>query len=52
MIAKTEWFEPICEVHVGDARGLLSAFEWVHELNLGPVDSAFERVHELKFVHV
>ncbi|GAU18498.1 hypothetical protein TSUD_366810 [Trifolium subterraneum] len=36
--AKTEWFEPKCEVHVGEALGFLSALRWVHELNLGPVD--------------
>jgi len=36
--AKTEWFSPICEVHVGQVLGLLSALEWVHVLNLGPVD--------------
>ena len=36
--AKTEWFSPKCDVHVGEALGLLSALKWVHELNLGPVD--------------
>jgi hypothetical protein len=36
--AKTEWVEPRCEVHVGEALGLLLALWWVHELNLGPVD--------------
>ncbi|PNX77982.1 cytochrome p450, partial [Trifolium pratense] len=36
--AKTEWVEPKCEVHVGEALGFLSALRWVHELNLGPVD--------------
>jgi len=27
VLAKTEWFTPICEVHVGEALGLLSAME-------------------------
>ncbi|AES79744.1 transmembrane protein, putative [Medicago truncatula] len=34
----TEWFTPVCEVHVGEALGLLSALEWVHQLHLGPID--------------
>jgi ribonuclease HI len=38
VLAKTEWFNPICEVHIGEALGLLSALNWVHELQLGPVD--------------
>ncbi|KEH22549.1 hypothetical protein MTR_7g053400 [Medicago truncatula] len=38
VLAKTEWFSPLCEVHIGEALGLLSALEWVHELNLGPMD--------------
>ena len=38
VLAKTEWFSPICEVHIEEALGLLSAIEWVHELNLGPMD--------------
>lgn len=37
-IAKTEWFTAVCEVHVGEALGLLSALEWVHQLHLGPID--------------
>ncbi|GAU47653.1 hypothetical protein TSUD_27780 [Trifolium subterraneum] len=36
--AKTECFSPRCEVHVGEAIGLLNALNWVHELHLGPVD--------------
>jgi len=36
--AKTEWFEPKCDVHIGEALGLLSARHWVHELQLGPID--------------
>ncbi|XP_024626712.1 uncharacterized protein [Medicago truncatula] len=38
VLAKTEWFSPICEVHIRKALGLLSALEWVHELNLGPMN--------------
>jgi hypothetical protein len=36
--AKTECFSPRCEVHVGEVIGLLRALNWVHELNLGPVN--------------
>ena len=38
VLAKTDWISPLCEVHIGEALGLLSALEWVHELNLGPID--------------
>jgi hypothetical protein len=38
VLAKTEWISPLCDVHVGEALGLLSALEWVHELQLGPID--------------
>jgi hypothetical protein len=38
VLARTERFSPMCEVHVGEALGLLSALEWVHLLNLGHVD--------------
>ena len=38
ILAKQEYFSPICEVHIGEALGLLYALDWVHELNLGPVD--------------
>jgi hypothetical protein len=34
VIAKMKWFLPICDVHVGEALGLLSALNWVHEFNL------------------
>ncbi|PNY03722.1 cytochrome p450 [Trifolium pratense] len=36
ILAKTEWFSPKSEVHIGEALGLLAAL-WVHELTLGPV---------------
>lgn len=38
VLVKTEWFSPICEVHIGEALGLLSALKWVHKFNLGPMD--------------
>jgi hypothetical protein len=38
ILAKTEWFSPKSDVHVGEALGLLVALNWVHELNLGPVE--------------
>jgi len=30
VLAKTDWFSPICEVHIREAIGLISALEWVH----------------------
>jgi len=30
------------EYHIGEALGLLSALEWVHELSLGPIDFEFD----------
>jgi hypothetical protein len=33
-----------CEVHIGDALGLLSAFTWLHELNLELVN--FELIRQ------
>jgi len=38
VLTKQECFSPLCEVHIGEALGLLSALDWVHNLNLGPVD--------------
>jgi len=38
VLAKTECFSPMFEVHVGEALRLLSALEWVHLLNLGCVE--------------
>jgi hypothetical protein len=38
VLAKTEWFTPVSEVHVGKPFGLLSDLEWVHELHLRPID--------------
>ena len=38
VLTKQECFSPICEVHIGEALELLSALDWVHNLNLGPVD--------------
>jgi len=38
VLAKTERFTLVCEVHVGEALGFLSALEWVHQLHLGPID--------------
>jgi len=38
VLAKTDWFSSICDVHIGEALGLLSALKWVHELHLGPID--------------
>lgn len=32
------WFEPICDVHIGEALRLLTALKWVHELSLEPID--------------
>ncbi|KEH25177.1 LRR amino-terminal domain protein [Medicago truncatula] len=42
VLAKTEWFTPVCKVHVGKALGLLSAMERVHQLHLGPIDFEFD----------
>ncbi|KEH17434.1 hypothetical protein MTR_0015s0120 [Medicago truncatula] len=38
VLAKTEWISPLCDVHVGETLGLLSALEWVHKLQLRPID--------------
>jgi len=38
VLAKTEWISPLCDVHVGEALGLLSALEWVHLLQLEPIN--------------
>jgi len=38
VLAKTEWFEPKCDVHIGEALGLLSALHWVLDFHLGHVD--------------
>jgi len=38
VIARTECLIPKCDVHIGEALGLLTAFQWVHELQLGPIE--------------
>jgi ribonuclease HI len=38
VLAKDDYNTPICDVRVGETLGLLSALDWVHNLNLGPVD--------------
>jgi hypothetical protein len=38
VLAKTEWFDPKCDVHIGEALGLLLALHCAHELQLGPID--------------
>lgn len=38
VLARTDCFSPMCDVHVGEALGLLSAMDWVHLLQLGTVD--------------
>lgn len=42
ILAKTKWFSPVCEVHVGEALGSLCALEWIHDLNLRLVDSELD----------
>ena len=37
-MARTNCFSPTCDVHVGEALGLLFAMDWVHLLQLGTVD--------------
>jgi len=37
-LRRMECFEHKHEVHIGEALGLLSALQWVHELRLGPID--------------
>jgi hypothetical protein len=38
ILSKTKWFSPKSDVHTREALGLLFALNWVHGLNLGPVD--------------
>ncbi|XP_039687037.1 uncharacterized protein [Medicago truncatula] len=38
VLAKTDYFSPTCNVHIGEALGLLSAMDWVHLLQPGTVD--------------
>ncbi|XP_045795091.1 uncharacterized protein LOC123889684 [Trifolium pratense] len=38
VLAKYEQFTLLCDVKIGEALGLLSARNWVHDLNLGPVE--------------
>jgi len=38
------WITLVCEVHVGEALGLLSALEWVHQLYLGPTDFEIDTI--------
>ncbi|PNX93080.1 cytochrome p450 [Trifolium pratense] len=38
VLAKTEWFSPVCDEEMGEAQGLLHAFKWVRDLQLEDVD--------------
>jgi len=38
VLAKLEWFEPKCDMYIGEALSLLSTLHWIHELHLGPID--------------
>ncbi|CAJ2643989.1 unnamed protein product [Trifolium pratense] len=38
VVAKTEWFSPVCDVEMGEAQGLLQALKWVRDLQLEDVD--------------
>ncbi|XP_045791667.1 uncharacterized protein LOC123886391 [Trifolium pratense] len=38
VLGKYEQFTLLCDVKIGKALDLLSALNWAHELNLGPVD--------------
>ena len=38
VIARTKCLTPKCDVHIGEALGLLRALQWVHELHLGPIE--------------
>jgi ribonuclease HI len=37
-LAKTEWLSPVTDVDIGEALGLLSALNWIHDLRLENVD--------------
>jgi hypothetical protein len=51
ILAKTEWFSPKSDVHVGEALGLLVALNWVHELNLGPVEFELDSKRVVDIFH-
>jgi hypothetical protein len=38
VLAKTEWMSPIIDTDIGEALGLLSALNWIHDLQLENVD--------------
>jgi len=38
VLAKTEWFAPVIDVHMGEALDLLSASQWVKDLQLVNMD--------------
>ena len=38
MIARSEYFPPLIDIHIGEALGLLKAMEWVRDLQLVNMD--------------
>jgi len=32
VLAKIEWFSPMCDVHISEALALLSTLGWIHKL--------------------
>jgi len=38
VLARTEWFLPCIDMHIGEATGLLHVLQWVQELGLNDID--------------
>ncbi|PNY01699.1 cytochrome p450 [Trifolium pratense] len=49
VVAKTEWFSPVCDVEMDEAQGLLQAFKWVRDLQLEDVDFELDAQTVTKF---
>lgn len=42
VLAKTDWFAPLCDIDLGEAVGLHTALQWVSNLQFDNVDFALD----------
>jgi len=51
-LAKIEWLSPICDVYIGETLDLFSSLNWIHKLNLRPIDFELNSKREVDSFHM
>ena len=52
VLAKTDWFAPLCDVDVGAVVGLHTSLEWISNLQFDNVDFAYDCKRVVDHVNV